>query len=271
MEDLQQRTVVPDSKLDSESQPRRLDTALSRADRTGRTVAETGVETSDVVVIIPALNEEASLPLVLADLPDWIDQVIVCDNGSTDQTAAKARDAGAEVVMETERGYGAACLRAIQAVPPETDVILFIDADYSDFPEEAESVVRPIVEDSYDLVIGSRMLTRKDHSAIPPVAVFGNWLTTRLIRLRWGFRFTDLGPFRAVRFDRYRELRMADRNFGWTIEMQVKAIKRGLRCTEVPVSYRERIGRSKISGTILGSVKAGAKILYIFFREVISR
>ena len=221
-----------------------------------------------ITTVIPALNEEAALPKVLAELPVFVDRVIVADNGSSDRTAEFARQGGAEVVHEPEKGYGAACLRAIAAVPENTDILLFIDADYSDFPEQAELIVRPIIDNRADLVIGSRMLTRADHGAIPPVAVFGNWLTTNLIRVFWRVRFTDLGPFRAIRWSRYHELDMQDRNFGWTIEMQVKAVKRGLRCVEVPVAYRPRIGQSKISGTVSGSFKAGAKILWIFFREV---
>ncbi|MBD3402855.1 glycosyltransferase [candidate division GN15 bacterium] len=224
-----------------------------------------------MTTIIPALNEELSLPEVLAELPAFIDTVIVCDNGSTDRTAEVAREGGAEVVREEEKGYGAACLKAVAAAPQDTNILLFIDADYSDYPAEAESIVRPIIDDRGDLVIGSRMLTYRDHRAIPPVAAFGNWLTTNLIRLIWRQRFTDMGPFRAIRFEAYRSLNMQDRNFGWTTEMQVKAVKRGLRCVEVPVSYRARIGTSKISGTISGSIRAGVKFLWIITREALRR
>jgi glycosyltransferase involved in cell wall biosynthesis len=224
-----------------------------------------------VVTIIPALNEEQSVAKVINDLPDWIDRVIVCDNGSTDRTATAAAEAGADVVSEPERGYGAACLRAVAEAGDEYDILLFLDADYSDFPEEAQRVVEPIASGEYDLVIGSRMLTRERHGALTPIAAFGNWLTTRLVRLVWGHAFTDLGPFRSIRLCAYRRLKMADRNFGWTVEMQVKAVRKGLRCTEVPVSYRPRIGKSKISGTITGSVKAGMKILWIVLREAVGR
>lgn len=226
---------------------------------------------SRVVAIIPALNEEQSIRKVLVDLPVSIHQVIVCDNGSTDRTAEFARSNGARVVFEEEKGYGSACLRAISEVPDDTDILLFVDADYSDFPEEADLLLNPIREDRADLVVGSRMLTLKEHHALPPAAVFGNWLTSRLIRLLWGVTFTDIGPFRAIRYDSYKKLAMRDRNFGWTVEMQVKAVKRGLRCLEVPISYRPRIGQSKISGTLVGSVRAGAKFLWIVFREVIVR
>lgn len=224
-----------------------------------------------IVAVIPVLNEEASIGLVLRDLPDFIDRVIVCDNGSTDKTAAVAQSGGALVVEENERGYGAACLKAIESVDVDTDVLLFIDGDYSDYPEEAEQIVLPIIQDGYDMVIGSRMLTLKSHGAIPPVAAFGNWLTTGLIRLIWKESFTDIGPFRAIKYAAYNKLGMKDRNFGWTTEMQVKAVKAGLLCIEVPVSYRARIGKSKVSGTISGSIRAGIKFLWIIFREAISK
>lgn len=222
-----------------------------------------------ITAIIPALNEEESLPKVINDLPSMIDEIIVCDNGSTDNTSDAASDAGAIVVCKPERGYGAACLKAFEAVASDTSILLYIDGDYSDYPAEAESIIKPIVDDNYDMVIGSRMLTRKNHNAIPPAAVFGNWLTSNLIKLIWGVRFTDIGPFRAIRYSAYKSLNMRDRNFGWTTEMQVKAVKRGFKCLEVPVSYRKRIGTSKVSGTISGSVRAGIKFLWIIFREAV--
>ncbi len=225
----------------------------------------------NVTAIIPALNEEKSLPLVLRDLPADIDRVIVCDNGSTDDTAAVARAGGAIVVHESERGYGAACLKAVASADGDTDILLFIDADYSDYPEEAAQILLPIVKQEYDMVIGSRMLTLQAHHALPPVAAFGNWLTSGLIRLIWGQRFSDIGPFRAIRYHAYQSLDMKDRDFGWTTEMQVKAIKHGLKCCEVPVSYRARIGKSKISGTLVGSFRAGVKFLWIILREALSK
>jgi glycosyltransferase involved in cell wall biosynthesis len=224
-----------------------------------------------ITTIIPALNEAQSIGLVLADLPSFIDCVIVCDNGSSDRTVEIAKSAGAVVVHEAQKGYGAACLRAIEAVDDDTDILLFIDGDYSDYPAEAEQILQPIVDNRFDMVVGSRMLTRSEHHALPPAAAFGNWLTSNLIRLFWGVRFTDIGPFRAIRFGAYQSLGMADRNFGWTTEMQVKAVKLGLKCCEVPVSYRPRIGKSKISGTISGSVRAGIKFLWIILREVFRR
>lgn len=222
-----------------------------------------------ITAIIPALNEAEAIALVIRELPDCIDHVIVCDNASNDGTGDIAKSAGATVVCESERGYGAACLAAIAAAPPATDVLLFIDADHSDFPEDAVQILQQVVEEKCDLVIGSRMLTYGDHRALPPVAAFGNWLSSNLIRIIWKQQFTDIGPFRAIRFQAYQSLGMRDRNFGWTIEMQVKAVKKGLRCCEVPVSYRQRIGVSKVSGTITGSVRAGSKFLWIILREAV--
>jgi len=230
-----------------------------------------GLSGSKITALIPALNEEASIGMVLGDLPDFVDQVVVCDNGSTDRTAEVAREHGAEVVVEPEIGYGAACLRAARAVADDTDILLYIDADYSDFPQEASQIVQPIVEGEADLVIGSRMLTLSDHHALPPVAAFGNWLTSNLIRLIWREKFTDIGPFRAIKHDAYRALHMRDRNYGWTTEMQVRAVKRGLKCKEVPVSYRVRIGKSKVSGTVSGSIRAGIKFLWIISREAVTK
>ncbi len=223
-----------------------------------------------ITAIIPALNEEASIGRVIADLPESVSEVIVCDNGSTDSTRLVAEAAGARVVTESERGYGIACLTAIAHADPRTDILLFIDGDYSDYPAEATNVLAPILEGRYDLVIGSRMLTYRDHKALPPVAAFGNWLTSNLIRFIWGVRFTDIGPFRAIRMNTYRDLEMRDRNFGWTTEMQAKAAKRGIRATEVAVNYRPRIGVSKISGTVSGSVRAGIKFLWIIGREAVT-
>jgi glycosyltransferase involved in cell wall biosynthesis len=224
-----------------------------------------------ITTITPALNEEKSIGQVIGDLPDFIDQMIVCDNGSTDKTTEIAQENGAIVVSEPEKGYGAACLKAIESVPEDTDILLFIDGDYSDYPQEAELIIEPIVSNGYDMVIGSRMLTLKDHHALTPVASFGNWLTSSLIELIWNKKFTDIGPFRAIRYDKYKLLEMKDRNFGWTVEMQVKAVKNGLKCKEVAVSYRSRIGKSKVSGTIWGSIRAGVKFLWIVFREAVRK
>jgi len=221
-----------------------------------------------VDAVIPALNEEESLGSVLDSIPrPLIRHVIVADNGSTDATAKVAGDRGAIVVTEKHRGYGAACLRGLDALaqdPP--DIVLFLDADGSDDPSEAAAVVQPIVDGRADLVVGSRVLGRSDPGALTPHARFGNALATRLLALLYGARYTDLGPFRAIRYEALLCLRMRDRDFGWTVEMQIKAARRGLRHVEVPVRYRRRIGRSKISGTLGGSVRAGVKILATVFR-----
>jgi glycosyltransferase involved in cell wall biosynthesis len=223
-----------------------------------------------VSVIIPALNEESSIRRTLADLPPEIDEIIVCDNGSSDNTKAVAQESGATVVSESQRGYGAACLKAVASVSSRCDILLFIDADYSDYPEEAPKLLDPIIDNQADMVIGSRTRTPESRAALTPVARFGNLLSTSLIRRLWDVQYTDLGPFRAIRYEAYQSLDMTDRGFGWTVEMQIRAAKRGLAGAEVPVSYRQRIGTSKISGTISGSVKAGAKILYLIGREALS-
>lgn len=217
-----------------------------------------------VSVIIPALNEASSIARVIHAIPDWVDEVVVVDNGSKDATAAQARAAGAEVLTEPRRGYGQACLSGLARVG-ETDVVVFLDADYDDDPQEMHKLVDPIPESEADLVIGSRVLGKRERGALTLQARAGNQLACFLIRLLWGSRYTDLGPFRAVRFRCLERLRMADRNYGWTVEMQVKAIQQGLRVREVPVRYRRRIGRSKISGTLRGVVGAGSKILWTIF------
>lgn len=222
-------------------------------------------------VIIPALNEEASIGAVIRAIPASVAEVIVVDNGSTDATAEVARSLGATVVSESQRGYGAACLRGMASLKEDTSVVVFMDADYSDHPEELPSLTAPIQEGKADMVIGSRVLGRREKGALLPVARFGNWLSTRLVKWGWGFGYTDLGPFRAIRYRSLLELGMADRDFGWTIEMQVKALSGGLRIAETPVSYRKRIGKSKISGTVLGSYRAGRKILWIIGREWIGK
>lgn len=220
-----------------------------------------------VSLVIPALNEERSLPLVLDALPrEALHEIVVVDNGSTDRTPDVARERGARVVPEPRRGYGSACLAGIAAADAP-DVIVFVDADFSDHPDELPLVLGPILDGTADLVIGSRVTGRRERGALLPQARFGNWLATRLVRAFWGVAFTDLGPFRAVRADALRRIGMRDRDFGWTVEMQVKAARLGLRCVEVPVSYRSRIGKSKITGTVRGTVRAGIKILGTIFRE----
>jgi glycosyltransferase involved in cell wall biosynthesis len=213
--------------------------------------------------VVPALDEAVAIGGVIESLPrGLIRRVVVCDNGSRDGTGDVARARGATVVREERRGYGSACLAALAVVrrdPPEA--VLFLDADGSDDPRDAAALLDPIAEGRADLVIGSRTLGRREPGALLPQARFGNWLATGLIRRFYGARWTDLGPFRAVRWTSLERLAMRDPDFGWTVEMQVKAARARLRSLEVPVSYRRRIGRSKISGTLTGASRAGAKIL----------
>jgi glycosyltransferase involved in cell wall biosynthesis len=229
------------------------------------------VSKTTVDVVIPALDEEASLPLVLADLPrPPVRRIVVADNGSADGTARVAREGGAEVVAAPRRGYGSACLAGLAHLrrtgPPE--IVVFVDADYSDHPEELPSLIAPILAGEADLVIGSRVLGRRERGALLPQARAGNLVACLLIRLFYGHRFTDLGPFRAIRWEALERLGMADPDFGWTAEMQVKAVRRGLRSTEVPVSYRRRTGVSKITGTVSGTLRAGYKILWTVARHM---
>lgn len=222
-------------------------------------------------MVIPALDEEEALPHVLAAIPQQlVDEVIVVDNGCRDGTAAVARAAGARVVREDRRGYGAACLAGIAALdrPAEGDVVVFLDADASDDPRELLALLAPILGRQAELVIGSRVLGEREPGALPAHARAGNTLAVWLIRLLTGQRFTDLGPFRAIRYGTLQRLGMRDRDYGWTVEMQLRAAGQAVATLEVPVHYRRRIGRSKISGTLLGSLRAGMKILWTVARHV---
>jgi glycosyltransferase involved in cell wall biosynthesis len=213
-----------------------------------------------VVVVIPAVDEEEAIARVVSEVPPVVEQVIVVDNGSRDDTAARARAAGARVVREPRRGYGQACLAGIAAAP-EADVYVFLDGDHSDYPEQLPALLAPILAGEADLVVGSRRLGRRAPGAHPWHAVVGTRLCVALMNRLIGTEATDLGPFRAITAPALRRLDMRERSFGWTVEMQVKARRRGLRVREVPVDYRPRIGRSKVSGTLSGSVRAGAGIL----------
>jgi glycosyltransferase involved in cell wall biosynthesis len=223
-----------------------------------------------IVVIIPAFNEENSVGRVVAEIPaGLVAEVVVVNNNSNDQTAVEAARAGATVIDEPTPGYGRACLAGIayaQRRHPQPDIVVFLDADYSDFPAEMPALLAPIRTQGYDMVIGSRALGNRQRGSMTPQQVVGNWLATNLLRLLYGVHYTDLGPFRAVRFGALLGLNMQDKTYGWTVEMQLKAARQGLRTTEVPVSYRKRIGFSKISGTVKGTVLAGYKIITTIFR-----
>lgn len=224
-----------------------------------------------VGVIIPARDEAPALPRVLPFLPPWLHEVVVVDNGSRDATAEIARALGARVVDEPRRGYGQACLAGIAALSPEVEVVLFMDADAADCPEDIPALLAPIEAGDAALVIGSRVRGEREAGALTPQQRLGNALACALMRGIWDGRFTDLGPFRAITREALARLRMTDTSWGWTVEMQVRALRLGLPVAEVPVAYRRRVGVSKISGTLSGSVRAGAKILYVIGREALSR
>ena len=223
-------------------------------------------------IIIPAFNEEKSIANVIRDIPkNYIREIIVCNNASTDNTATVAANAGATVKNQPNPGYGNACLKGISYIKQkplseQPDIVVFLDGDYSDYPEELPNLVQPIVDQDMDLVIGSRALGELEKGAMTPQQIFGNWLATNLIRLFYNYSFTDLGPFRAIKWKQLLALNMEDQNFGWTVEMQVKAAKMKLKCIEIPVKYRRRIGVSKISGTVKGTILAGHKILWTIFK-----
>jgi len=221
-----------------------------------------------ITVIIPAFNEEKSIGKVVSDIPRYIvEHVIVVNNNSNDNTVEVARSAGAIVLDEPRKGYGWACLKGIDhSKELKTDIVVFMDGDYSDYPEEISKVVAPIIETNHDMVIGSRVLGKREKGSLTPQQVFGNWLATKLIRVFYRARFTDLGPFRAIKSESLERLKMSDKTYGWTIEMQIKAAKEKMKFCEVPVNYRKRIGVSKVSGTIKGTVLAGIKIIFAVFK-----
>ena len=224
----------------------------------------------NIIVIIPAYNEEDAIGKVIAEIPqDWVREIVVVDNRSTDQTALRATEAGATVVYEPLPAYGRACLGGmayVQSLPKPPEIIVFLDGDHSDYPEELPNLVKPILEQNYDMVIGSRALGKRERGSMTSQQVFGNWLATFLMRLFYGVRYTDLGPFRAIKWEQLLALDMQDTTYGWTVEMQLKAAKHRMKTTEVPVRYRRRIGFSKISGTVKGVVLAGYKIIMTIFK-----
>lgn len=220
-----------------------------------------------IFVLIPALNEEKSISKVINDIPkNWVNEVVVIDNGSIDKTVESAKKAGATILVEKTRGYGHALMKGINYINNKNpEILVFLDGDYSDYPEEIRIVLEPILNEDCDMVIGSRVLGNREKGALLPQARFGNWLSTTFIRIFWRYRFTDLGPFRAIKYDKLIKMDMKELTYGWTVEMQIKAAKMGMKCKEVPVSYRKRIGTSKVTGTISGSVKAGIGILRTIF------
>ena len=227
------------------------------------------IENKIVDVVIPAYNEENSIPLVLNEIPDFVRNVIVVNNNSTDNTASVAMANGAVVLSEERQGYGSACLKGIEHIKQSEshpDILVFLDADYSDYPTELDKVIAPILNDNIDMVIGSRALGDKEDGAMMPQQIFGNKIATALMKLIYGVQFTDLGPFRAIKFDKLLEIGMRDKDYGWTVEMQIKAVKNKLSFCEVPVTYRKRVGVSKIAGTFKGTVMAGDKIIFTLFK-----
>lgn len=222
-----------------------------------------------IKVIIPAYNEEKAIANVIKDIPSYVDEVIVISNNSTDNTVAVAQSAGATVLTENKKGYGYACLKGldyISKLPNKPDIIVFLDGDYSDYPEELTKIVAPIITDGIDLVIGARAANLREKNSMTPQQVFGNWLATFLMKVFFGATFTDLGPFRAIKYDKLVALNMEDKTYGWTVEMQLKALKQKFSYVEIPVRYKNRIGVSKISGTVKGTFMAGIKIIGWIFK-----
>lgn len=224
---------------------------------------------ADIKVIIPAVNEGDSIGKVVSELPKSVSEIIVVNNGSEDDTVENAKKAGATVLTENQRGYGFACLKGLDYIDKQSKhphIVVFIDGDYSDYPEELEQVVAPILENDVDFVVGARKKSLREPGSMTPQQVFGNQLATFLMRLFFGAKFTDLGPFRAIKYDKLKELEMQDKTYGWTVEMQLKVLRKKMTYTEVPVRYKRRIGVSKVSGTVKGTIFAGIKILGWIFK-----
>jgi len=222
-----------------------------------------------IKVIIPAFNEQDSIANVIKDIPDIVDEVIVVSNNSTDLTEQNAKTAGATVLTEKQKGYGYACLKGLDYVasqPQKPDIIAFLDGDYSDYPEQLTEIVAPIIKENIDFVLGARVSELREKGAMTPQQIFGNWLATFLMKLFFNARFTDLGPFRAMKYEQFLKLHMEDKTYGWTVEMQLKILKKKMSYREIPVKYRNRIGVSKVSGTVKGSILAGIKILTWIFK-----
>ena len=224
-------------------------------------------------VIIPAFNEEQSISKVIDEIPkQLVEEIIVVNNNSTDRTGSIAEQAGATVLFESFKGYGASCLKGIEYIKSKpVDVVVFLDGDFSDYPGEIENLLAPIINDDFDFVLGSRVSGEREKGALPVQSRIGSIIAGFLIQLFWGVKFTDLGPFRAIKFEKLVSLGMKDKWFGWTVEMQIKAAKKYLKILEVPVSYRKRIGKSKVTGTVKGSVMAGVIILKTIFAELFKK
>lgn len=217
-----------------------------------------------IKVIIPAFNEENAIANVIAEIPKSVDEVIVVSNNSTDKTEEEAKKAGATVLSEPRKGYGYACLKGmdyIDSLKIKPDIVVFLDGDYSDYPEELTKLVAPIIDKNIDFVIGARVKRLREKGSMTPQQVFGNWLATFLMKVFFNAKFTDLGPFRAIKYNQLLQLQMEDKTYGWTVEMQLKALKQKMSCQEIPVRYKNRIGVSKVSGTVKGTVMAGIKII----------
>ena len=223
----------------------------------------------NIKVIIPAYNEEASIALVIQDIPKIVSEIIVVDNSSTDRTSEVAKKAGATVLSETNKGYGYACLKGMEYIASHSekpDIVVFLDGDYSDYPEKLSEIVTPIIENNIDFVIGARVKSLREKGSMTVPQLFGNWLATNLMKLFFNSKFTDLGPFRAIKYPVLLSLNMEDKTYGWTVEMQLKVLKKKYSYLEIPVPYRNRIGVSKVSGTIKGAIFAGVKILSWIFK-----
>lgn len=222
-----------------------------------------------IKVIIPAYNEQDSIAKVIKDIPQIVDEIIVISNNSTDDTEINAQNAGATVLIERLKGYGYACLKGMDYIAKQKtkpEIVVFLDGDYSDYPEQLTEIIDPIIKNNIDFVIGSRIKELREVGSMTPQQIFGNWLATSLMKLFFGAKFTDLGPFRAIKYNKLLNLKMEDKTYGWTVEMQLKALKQKLNYAEVPLKYRNRIGVSKVSGTVKGSIFAGIKILSWIFK-----
>ena len=223
----------------------------------------------NIKVIIPAYNEADSIGFVIKDIPDSVNEIIVVSNNSNDDTELNAKNAGATVLVENNRGYGYACLKGMDYISKQDikpDIVVFLDGDYSDYPEELTKIVAPILNEHIDFVIGSRVKELREKGSMTVPQIFGNWLATTLMSLLFRAKYTDLGPFRAIKYDKLLDLKMEDKTYGWTIEMQLKALRKKFSYIEVPVNYRNRIGVSKVSGTVKGAIFAGVKILGWIFK-----